>query len=182
MELTPTKRVIWECWTRCGMGFVPSPYTAVQATPIAEEVIRGNPEDSNNVFRWDEIVLNLPGSLDYKPADPWVYKACYDRSSKTLRIANDLKIYVDDVWTIGFSYEECRLASRAVASIFGSLGVQDACRKRRDPFQTPGPWAGSIVQTCSEAVYVTISLERWLKAKDMIKWIKDICVSNIGVI
>jgi hypothetical protein len=49
------------------MGFVSSPYTAVQGTLIAEEVMRGHPSDDNNVFRWDEVILNLPGSQDYNP-------------------------------------------------------------------------------------------------------------------
>lgn len=73
------------------------------------------------------------------------------------------------------------LALRRVASIFGFLGVQDACGKRRDPSQTPEPWVGSIVQICGEAVYVTISLERWSKAKNIITWIKEACQSVTGM-
>jgi hypothetical protein len=44
------QRVIWERWTRCGMGFRDSPYEAVQAMLFADEVIRGNPDDPTNIF------------------------------------------------------------------------------------------------------------------------------------
>lgn len=129
-ELTPFKRVIWEHWGRCGMGFVSSPYTAVQGTLMAEEVFRGDPLDPSNIFRWDQVVLNLPGQSDYRPWDPWVYKAIHNMEGGPPIIANDLKIYVDDVRTIGRSYKEGRKASRVVASLAGYLGLQDAPRKR----------------------------------------------------
>ncbi len=62
-----------------------------------------------------------------------------------------------------------------VASLAGFLGMQDAPRKRRDPSMSSGPWAGSIVHTMSDSVMVSISQERWIKAKSMILWIKDCC-------
>ncbi len=172
-ELSHLKKVIWEHWVRCGMGFVSSPYTTVQGTLMAEEVIRGDPLDPSNVFRWNEIVLNLPGSPSYKPWAPWVYKTWTLEPGQVASIANDLRIYVDDVRTIGQTYEECRLASRVVASKANYLGIQDAARKRRDPSQTPGPWAGTIVHSNNSSVTVSISVERWNKAKGMIAWIKE---------
>ncbi len=41
--------------------------------------------------------------------------------------------------------------------------MQDAPRKRRDPCQTPGPWAGSIVHTEDGVITVSVSQERWDK-------------------
>lgn len=181
-EVSDSKHVLWERWTRCGMGFVSSPYTATQGTAFAEEMIRGDSVDPTNVFRWDSVTLNLRGSETYKPCNPWVYKTRFDRTSDSIGMANNFKIYVDDVRTIGSSYSECRLASRKVASIFGYLGIQDATRKRRDPSQTPGPWADSIVTMTKDAAYVSISDERWLKAKRMIEWIKEIHGNGTGVI
>ncbi len=93
------------------MGFVPSSDTAVQGTLIAEEVIRGIPSDPHNIFRWDEVILNLPGSINYKPWQPWVFKVKYDYLKQENTMTNDLKIYVDDVRTIGSSYAECQQAS-----------------------------------------------------------------------
>jgi hypothetical protein len=40
---------------------------------------------------------------------------------------------------------------------------------------TPGPWAGSIVHTTADSVMLSISQERWTKAKAMISWVKDCC-------
>jgi hypothetical protein len=96
-ELRKESSVLWECWGRCGMGFVSSPYTAVQGTLMAEEFIMGDPQDPTNVFKWEGVILNLPGSSAYKPADPLVYKYKKDSRDNTITIANDIKIYVDDV-------------------------------------------------------------------------------------
>ncbi len=173
-ELSKDKRVIWERWTRCGMGFVSSPYTAIQATLFAEEVIRGDPSDVNNDFRWDRVTLNLPGSTVYKPWEPWVFKVHLQDDNSPPTLANDIKIYVDDARTIGSSYADCHKASRVVASTFSYLGIQDAPRKRRDPSRTPGPWTGSIVHT-DDAVTVFISQERCDKAKTMLVRITKSC-------
>ncbi len=154
-----TKHVFWLHWQRCGMGFVPSPYNAIQGTLFAEEVIRGDPTDANNVFRWDAIKLNLPGNPKYIPSNPWVYKERLNDDDGP-SIANDLVIYVDDVRTSASGYSECRKVSRRVASIANYLGFQDAARKRRDPSTTPGPWGGSIVLTDKHQVEVSVSQEQ----------------------
>ncbi len=60
-----------------------------------------------------------------------------------------------------------------VVSILNYLGLQDAARKRRDPSQTPGPWAGSIVVSDGSLVEILVSNERWNKAKTMIKWMRE---------
>ncbi len=167
----PDGHVLWLHWGRCGMGFVSSPYNSVQGTLMGEEVIRGDHTDPNNIFFWEDVILNLPGSDSYLPSKPWVFKACFPEKSGSPRIANDLVIYVDDVRTTGSTYAQCRQASRTVASKANYLGLQDAARKRRDPSQTPGPWAGCIVHTDADGVEVSVSVERWSKAKAMLVWL-----------
>ena len=49
-------------WTKCWMGFRASPFYAVFFYHMAKEFVRGNNLDQKNALRWDEIVLNLPGS------------------------------------------------------------------------------------------------------------------------
>jgi hypothetical protein len=71
-----------------------------QAMGVAEEVIRGDPSDPTNVFCWDEVVLNLPGSDDYDPSKPWVTKYRMEDG----RIAADLFIVVDDLRPTGLSW------------------------------------------------------------------------------
>jgi hypothetical protein len=160
--------VVWERWNQCTMGFKPSPYQAVQGILMAEEVILGDPGDPTNIFHWDEIALNLPGSPTYLLDRPWVSMV----KGPDRTIACDLFIYVDDVKTTGRTFLECRAASRKVASTLGHLGLQHAARKRREPSVTPGPWAGSIVEAGGTSVVVMVSPERWTKAKSMIAWIE----------
>ena len=86
------KRNHWVRWHRAGMGLKSSPYQACQAMMVVEEVIKGNPRDESNPFRWDQVVCNLPGSEDYDPTKSWVYKI---RTSDG-KIACDIYIYM---WT-----------------------------------------------------------------------------------
>jgi len=165
-----TRRTVWLRWTRCGMGFKMSPYNAGQAMLHAEEVIRGDHKDPANPFRFDCIHLNIPGQADYNPALPWVYKFRYSDS----KIASDFFVYVDDVRTTGSSEEDCWVCSRAVASRYSYLGLQDASRKRRGPSQEAGPWAGSTVHTSNGRVTVTVTMDRWAKAKSMVRWLYDL--------
>jgi hypothetical protein len=51
------KRTLWKHWTRCGMGFRPSPYQAGQAMLHAEEQLCGDPVDINNPFHFDTVVM-----------------------------------------------------------------------------------------------------------------------------
>ena len=169
-ELSQDGRVVlWERWGRCAMGFTTSPYQAVQGILFAEEAIRGDPSDPANIFRWDVVVLNLPGAPGYNPSRSWVFKLRLHDD----QLACDLIIYVDDVRTMGNTFVDCKAASRRAASVLNSLGIQDAPRKRRDPSQTPGAWSGSICLCDSITVDLVVAQERWDKAKQMISWMKD---------
>ena len=45
---------------------------------IVEKAVRDDRLDDNNVFRWENVILNLP-SLDlYDPSLPWVYRVRED--------------------------------------------------------------------------------------------------------
>jgi hypothetical protein len=116
------KRTLWEHWVRCGMGFKSSPYNAGQAMLYAEEVIRGDPLDCENIFHFDIVVLNLPGMATYCPSKPWVFKY----RSVDGKIAADFFVYVDDVRVTGFSMETCWQCTRKVAGMYTFLGIQDA--------------------------------------------------------
>ena len=135
-----------------------------------DEVIRGNKDDPRNIFRWDHVRLNLPGQEDYRPELPWVSKV----RSEDGDLACDFVSYVDDTRTCGNSEEEARAASRKVAGIMNWLGIQEAARKRRDPCQNPGPWAGSVVRVHPDGVIsISITSERWCKARTMVHWISE---------
>lgn len=161
-------RMIWERWVRCAMGLKCSPYSTIQGVLFMDENIRGDPKDQGNIFRWKCVRLNLPGSSVYLPHLPWVSLVREDGS-----LACDIVTYVDDSRTCGNSKSEARLVSRAVASRMNWLGIQEAARKRRDPCQDPGPWAGSLVRVWENgAVTATVTQERWNKTREIIQWIK----------
>ena len=152
---------LWERWTRAAMGLKSSPYQAVQAMLVAKEVIRGDRHAQDNAFRWDRVRMNLPGSTKYDPSLPWVSKIRVTDG----KMAADLFIYVDDARLTAPSKEECWKATRQAASTANSLGIQEAARKKRWGSKNPGAWAGSIVETTEEGVYVTVSQEKWDKCR-----------------
>jgi len=88
---------VWETWQRAAMGLKSSPYQCTQAMGITEEVIRGVRKDPKNIFRWDYVRLNLPGSGGYDPSLPWVSKVREEDG----RIAADLFTFVDDLRPTG---------------------------------------------------------------------------------
>jgi hypothetical protein len=99
-ETMPGWRCLWEHWGRCEMGFRFSPYQTVQGVLFADEVIRGDPTVANNIFRWDYVDLNLPGSEWYNPSRSWVTKR-----RSTGELACDFLIFVDDSRTTGNDHE-----------------------------------------------------------------------------
>jgi hypothetical protein len=74
------------------MGFISFSYQATQAIGWAKEVMMGDNLDDNNVFRWAEVRMNLPGSVLYDPRVQWVSKVRKEDG----RVAAGLFIYIDD--------------------------------------------------------------------------------------
>lgn len=164
-----TKGRCWMRWYRAGMGLKSSPYQACQAMMVVEEIIKGDRSDPTNPFRWDVVVINLPGSPDYDPTMPWTYKI---RTSDG-KISCDIFIYVDDLRVTGCTKSEAWSACCRATSIVGYLGVQDAPRKRRKSSNVAGAWAGSVVYTTKERVLVLVTEEKWIKAKSQIDELKE---------
>ena len=158
----------WERWERCLMGFKPSPYLTTREMKKIEVVIRGNRTDEKNVFHWEKVVMNLPGSAQYNPNKPWVYKARPDG-----KIAAELFSYIDDYRTTGPSRSECWLACHRVGCMFTWFGIQDAARKRREASQTPGAWAGTIIHTDLDRVTLLVTQKKWDKTKTWLSWLRE---------
>jgi hypothetical protein len=74
------------------MGLKILPYQAVQAMGVAHGVIMGDRFVLTNIFRWDFVRMNLPGSIDYDPSILWVSKIRADDG----KIASNLFTFVDD--------------------------------------------------------------------------------------
>ena len=158
--------VKWERWERTLMGFRSSPYVCTQTFAWGDAVIRGDRKDLDNPLRWDKVVMNLPGSEDYDPSMPWVYK--WD--SVNGRLASDFACYIDDIRGLGGTERVCRAATRRVASYVNYLGQQDAPRKRRPPSKTPGAWAGAMCLSKPDGLYVTCTQAKWDKARSIINY------------
>jgi hypothetical protein len=144
---------------------------------VAEEVILGDRMDSQNSFRFDEVVVNLPGMPSYQPGLPWVSKLRWSDQ----QIACDLFVYVDDARVIGPDELDCWKATHQTESLLNWLGLQDASRKRRAGSQEPGPWAGCICHSSGDQVEVMVSQERWNKTKAILAWMQDCLEQANGV-
>ena len=158
-------------WERCLMGLRSSPYNAVRATSWAEDIIKGDPLEKRNIFRWDRFKLNLPGSSKYDPSMPQGYK--WDDFDQGL--ANNFETYVDDIRSSGRSEILCARASRRIASIFNFLGIQDAARKRRFPPKIPGVWCGERTVADSSGLYTGTRQKKWDRGKLIEReWLKEL--------
>jgi hypothetical protein len=163
------KGIVWECWQRAAMGLTSSPYQACQGMAFAEEVIRGDRLDLHNIFRWDSVRLNLPGSSAYDPAKPWVSKIRHSDG----HIAVDFCTFVDDARPTGPTRKEAWLAAQKIACTLSSLGIQDAPRKRRDSSQTPGAWTESVLRTDEGQVRLLISKDKWEKTNGLLAELRE---------
>jgi hypothetical protein len=173
--------MIHERWTRAAMGLRSSPYQAVQAMTFAEEVILGDPRDKTNPFRWDRVRLNLPGQRGYDPSLPWVSKVrTTHQPGERETIASDVFIYVDDIRVTGPTEVEGWEAAKRVSGVLTYLGIQDAARKRREPRQDPGAWAGAVLRTDGDAPAVEVSLEKWVKTKALIAELREMIQRESG--
>ena len=88
----PKAKRKWERWQRAAMGMKSSPYQAVQSILFADEVIKGDRHDPDNVFNWSDVELNLPGMDNYNPSRPWV-----SQRDAGGNIAANSVTFVDDV-------------------------------------------------------------------------------------
>ena len=154
----------WERWTRLFMGCKLCPYLSVRYTYHAEEFVVGDRSSPTNPLRWDTVKLNLPGSADFDPRLPWVYR--WD--DQIGKIAASICSFVDDYRITGHSVENAWQAAWQVASRLQFLGLQDAPRKRRPPSQEPGAWAGSIFRISPDRVAKSVTQEKWEKGKQIV--------------
>ena len=96
------------------MVFSPSSYYAVAFYYLALEFALGNREDLTNVFRWDTIKLNLPGSASFNPSLPWIMK--WNELIKNL--AAKIVAFLDDLRISAIDEETVWRAARQIAARF----------------------------------------------------------------
>ena len=94
------KRILYK-WSRACMGLKPSPYWSARCYYLMEEFMMGDHRSRTNAFRWDDIVLNLPGDPTFNPSQPFVFK--WDSTTKL--IAASIRAYVDDLRIVAANRE-----------------------------------------------------------------------------
>ena len=151
-------------WERCLMGLRCSPYLAVRYFALASEIIKGNQDDSSNVFHVKEVILNLPGMDNYDPSKPKVYGL-----NSVDEIAANFEVYIDDIRICGPTLRSCVKAARQIASRANYLGIQDAPRKRRFPSRTPGVWSGAKSISAADGLYTSTTQAKWDKGKGILE-------------
>jgi hypothetical protein len=158
----------FERWCRNWMGLRDSPYRSIQQLIRLKMDAYGDSRDRTNPFHWEKVVLNLPGSEDYRPDLPWVMKVRFDG-----HLACEVFVYVDDGRITGFCREICWAAARRMASVCTKRGVQDSSRKRTGPSTTPGPWAGTMCFTNDDRVAGLVSQTKWDKTRALVLELKE---------
>lgn len=88
------------------MGVHQSPYATTRMFAIGLECIKGNRLDTNNIWAWEYIKLNLPGMATYDPSQPWVSKRTSGGS-----LAPDTYVFVDNGRQTGPTEELCDRAT-----------------------------------------------------------------------
>ena len=110
------------------MGLTSSPYNSTRTFAWSEDFIRGDRREPKNPMRWDRVILNLPGSLDYKPGDPDVYR--YDDLND--KIAAFFETYVDDIRSGDSGGEDaCHHLTHVIAARINYLGQQDTSQEEK---------------------------------------------------
>ena len=153
----------WERWVRNFMGLKDSPFRSLQMMIMAKFIAYGDRTDESNPFRWESVVLNLPGDPDYDPTLPWVMKVRKDG-----HLASEVYIYVDDGKFTGWNRLECWRAVQRFSKVLSWLGIQDAFRKRTGPSTEPGPWAGTVTHT-ENGVNATVTELKWAKTQEKVQ-------------
>ena len=169
-------KTLWKCWNRMAMGMKPSPFMTIRLLMWMMEIVVGDRSERQNPFRWDYVVLNLPGTVTYDPSKPRVYK--WNTQSQT--IACDCKFFCDDFRVIGPNEALTKRATHKLETTMSYLGIQDATRKRRKISQRPGEWTGSIVLSIKDVgLFVTVSEKKWKRAKEILdRWKIKFVVSD----
>ena len=85
-----------------------------------------------------------------------MYKELVDRS-----IATVVFWYIDDGRpTVDTTWEGQKTARKIYFTLY-FLGSQDAGRKRTDASQSPGVWAGTMIETMNSQTFVLASKKKW---------------------
>ena len=110
----------------------------------------------SNPYRWDSVVMNSPGKIEYDPRKPCVYKL----NKAAGRIAVHFVTFVNDVRVVGGNHKEITSAMYRIAILVNYLGEQNSSRKIREVSQDPGMWIGALMEKDNDDIYLSTSAEK----------------------
>jgi hypothetical protein len=128
------------CFTRVPFGRGPAAYLTLRMFARALKLVKGNPQDMQNPFLWQEVVLNLPSAPNYDPGLPRVRLVRHD----TKRAAD---FFFDDGRVHGPAGGLNHAALHRACTGLQHLGNKIALRKHRIPSSRPIAWNGGCVYT-----------------------------------
>jgi hypothetical protein len=167
-EVKGNLRTLWERWVRAVMGMTPSPYQGTRGVAQMKRELYRDRLNPDNPYHWAEVVCNMPGTKDYDPGKPWVFKVRFDGE-----LACEVYIFIDDCRICAPTARLAWEAGSRLAKLITKYGLQVALRKFRPPSQKPSAGSGVVVVVTGEDVYVKVSDERWTKTKERIGWIRE---------
>ena len=81
--------------------------------------------------------------------------------------------YIDDGRpTAGTTWEAWKAARKIRYTLF-FLGLQDTRRKRTEASQTPGEWAGTMVESTNNQTSLLVSISKWQKGTGILVRIQE---------
>jgi hypothetical protein len=158
----------WERWERNWMFLRDSSYRSLQWQVQLKYEVYGDQWDQANLFHWDRVVFNMPGSKGYRSDLPWVMKIRADG-----HLAAEIVVYMDNGRPTGHDQELTWKAAQAHGASCSRRGIQDALRKKTSPTMTPGPWAGTVTHTNGGSVMGMVLQEKWIKTEAMVQELVD---------
>lgn len=162
----PSSKTDYKRWGRLGQGVKHSPFKAQRGMLFAKEITRGNRLDQTNPFHWTKVMTNYPGTANYNPVMPRVYK--FNPITKT--IAGDVIGFVDDVRSAGANRNQAEDVQHKHVTTTQALGIQDAPRKRRPAFNTDGgAWTGTVTAAVPGLGVFEKTMDcKWAKLRDIL--------------
>ena len=166
----------WIHWYSCAIGLKPSPNHTTQAILSEEEFLLGNPQLMSNPLKYSSVCINLPRTGEYKRGKYW-----YSVLDQWGELTSILYIYVDIERIHAVSERKAWAAAHQVAMRKDYLGIQDAARKRRPPYQIEGAWIGSIVRNNDKDIGIMVSKDIWANMKKIVLRFQAQVLENLEV-
>ena len=137
------------------MGLRDSPYRSTQLLICLKIEAYGDRWDRSNIFHWEKVICNLPGTKGYRLRLPWVMKVRFNG-----HIACEIYVYMDNGWIMGHCRELCWAAGQRFAWVFQERSSVRG-RKIDLPGRRPRTNGRNGLPQKWRGIIGTVSQEKW---------------------